>query len=223
MQDVETDTNFVADQPPLLRDVSSWHRWAKRTVDAVGSALALLLLSPVLAVIALAIRFRNGRPILYRWRVVGKDGIPFTSWKFRTMVADAEQQKQALLKFNEMRGPVFKMRDDPRITPLGRFLRRYSLDELPQFWSVLRGDMSLVGPRPPLVEEYERFAPWQKQKLSVIPGLTCLWQISGRSNIKDFDEWVRMDLQYIREWSLRGDFKIMMRTVLVVLGGRGAY
>jgi lipopolysaccharide/colanic/teichoic acid biosynthesis glycosyltransferase len=200
-----------------------WQVAAKRAIDIAGSLLALTLLMPVLAAIAVAIWWTEGRPILYRWRVVGKDGHPFVSWKFRTMVVNADQRKPDLQKHNEMQGPVFKMRADPRITTIGRFLRRYSLDELPQFFSVLKGDMSLVGPRPPLITEYERFEPWQKHKLDVTPGLTCLWQIDGRNEISDFDDWVKMDLQYIAEWSLIGDMKILARTALVVLFGKGAY
>jgi lipopolysaccharide/colanic/teichoic acid biosynthesis glycosyltransferase len=221
MEDVETAS--LVEQRTGLATADSWRLGVKRVIDIAGAGVALFVLSPLLGAIACAIRVTDGSPILYRWRVVGKGGVPFTSWKFRTMVADADRQKEILQKFNEMQGPVFKMRNDPRITPLGRLLRRYSLDELPQFWSVLKGDMSLVGPRPPLVTEYERFAPWQRQKLTVTPGLTCLWQISGRSDIKDFDDWVHMDLQYIRNWSLREDVRILLRTVYVVLGGRGAY
>jgi len=223
MQDVEANADCLERFSPLPRRTRSWQLLVKRMIDIVGSAVALILLSPLLAAIALAIWITAGRPILYIWRVVGKDGIGFTSWKFRTMVVDADRQKAALQQFNEMQGPVFKMRNDPRITSIGALLRRYSLDELPQFWSVLIGDMSLVGPRPPLVAEYERFTITQKQKLSVVPGLTCLWQIQGRSDVRDFDEWVAMDLQYIREWSLAGDLKIMLRTVLAVVAGRGAY
>jgi lipopolysaccharide/colanic/teichoic acid biosynthesis glycosyltransferase len=200
-----------------------WQRRVKRLFDVAGSATALVLLSPLLALVALLIVASDGRPILYRWRVVGRGGIPFISWKFRTMVRDADARKSELLGLNEMSGPVFKIREDPRITPLGRFLRRFSLDELPQLWSVLKGDMSLVGPRPPLVKEYDQFSEWQKQKLSVIPGITCLWQVSGRNEITDFDDWVRMDLQYIQEWSLVEDFKIMLRTVGAVFRRRGAY
>jgi lipopolysaccharide/colanic/teichoic acid biosynthesis glycosyltransferase len=221
MEDVETAG--LVDVSTGLACANSWQRSVKRVIDIVGAGFALLLLSPLLVAIWAAIRIKDGAPVLYRWKVVGKGGIPFTSWKFRTMVNDADRQKEALQKFNEMQGPVFKMRNDPRITPLGRLLRRYSLDELPQLWSVVRGDMSLVGPRPPLAFEYERFAPWQKQKLTVTPGLTCLWQISGRSDIRDFDAWVRMDLEYIRNWSLQEDAKILLRTVYVVFGGRGAY
>lgn len=205
------------------REQAPWKRRLKRWIDIAGSAAALVLVSPILALIAILVYLFDGRPVLYRWRVVGKNGSPFTSWKFRTMVPSADALKESLLVSNEMRGPVFKMRDDPRITPLGRKLRRYSLDELPQLWSVLKGDMSLVGPRPPLVSEYEQFSDWQKRKLSVTPGLTCLWQISGRNEINDFDDWVRMDLQYIQQWSIAEDFRIMLRTVEVVFRGRGAY
>lgn len=205
------------------REQAPWKRRLKRWIDIAGSAAALVLVSPILALIAILVYLFDGRPVLYRWRVVGKNGSPFTSWKFRTMVPRADALKESLLVSNEMRGPVFKMRDDPRITPLGRRLRRYSLDELPQLWSVLKGDMSLVGPRPPLVSEYEQFSDWQKRKLSVTPGLTCLWQISGRNEINDFDDWVRMDLQYIQQWSIAEDFRIMLRTVEVVFRGRGAY
>jgi len=197
--------------------------FCKRLVDIVVSGLLLILLSPVLGLVAFLVYALDGRPVLYRWRVVGKGGMPFASWKFRTMVRDADKLKPGLLDLNEMSGPVFKIRKDPRITPLGRLLRRFSLDELPQLWSVLKGDMSMVGPRPPLVKEYEQFSEWQRQKLSVTPGITCLWQVSGRNEITDFDDWIRMDLQYIAQWSIMQDFKIMIRTVGVVFRRRGAY
>jgi lipopolysaccharide/colanic/teichoic acid biosynthesis glycosyltransferase len=214
------DAECLVEPVPQRR---TWQVAAKRAIDIAGSLLALVLLSPVLLAIAVAIWWTEGRPILYRWRVVGKDGHPFVSWKFRTMVVNADHLKPDLEKHNEMQGPVFKMRVDPRITTIGRFLWRRSLDELPQFFSVLKGDMSLVGPRPPLITEYERFEPWQKHKLDVTPGLTCLWQIGGRNEISDFDEWVKKDLQYIAEWSLIGDLKILARTAVVVLFGKGAY
>ena len=148
-------------------------------------------------------------------------GIPFLSYKFRSMCKDADQRKAELLPKNEMSGPVFKVTDDPRVTPLGRFLRKYSLDELPQLWSVVKGDMSLVGPRPPLVTEYEQFTDFQKLKLAVKPGITCLWQVNGRNDVKDFDEWVRLDLEYIRNWSLRLDIKILLKTFGAVFAGTG--
>jgi len=195
----------------------------KRWLDITGAAIGLVLLSPVLAAIAFAIRIGSGRPILFRWKVVGLRGQPFTGYKFRTMVPEAEARRAALESNNEMTGPVFKMRDDPRVTRLGRLLRRLSLDELPQLWSVLKGDMSLVGPRPPLQEEWARFEPWQRRKLSVKPGITCLWQVSGRSDIRDFSEWVRLDLDYIERWTLWLDIKILFATGAVVARSRGAY
>ncbi len=198
-------------------------RWIKRGLDLVLGTILLIFAAPVMLVIGCVIWIRDGSPILYQWKVVGQNGKPFLSWKFRTMVRDADRRKQELMKFNEMQGPVFKMKEDPRITPSGRFLRKYSLDELPQLWSVVRGDMSLVGPRPPLVTEYEKYEPWQKRKLSVIPGLTCVWQVQGRADITDFNDWMRMDLEYIDNWSLLLDMKILLQTAAVVVRGRGAY
>lgn len=198
-------------------------RHVKRAMDLVAGTFLLMAASPVMLAVAATIWICEGRPIFYPWKVVGQHGQPLRSWKFRTMVRDADQRKQELQRHNEMLGPVFKMRDDPRITRSGRFLRKYSLDELPQLWSVVRGDLSLVGPRPPLVSEFEQFHPWQKRKLSVIPGLTCLWQVQGRADIANFDDWVRKDLEYIDHWSLALDLKILFQTVFVVLRGKGAY
>ena len=195
---------------------------AKRLMDVVVAVALLVLLAPLLAIVALLVQATSKGPVFYRWRVVGKNGRYFTGYKFRTMVDDADRLKQDLLTRNEMTGPVFKMEADPRITRCGRILRRFSLDELPQLWSVLRGDMSLVGPRPPLQEEYERFNAWQKQKLATRPGITCLWQVSGRNRIRDFDDWVRLDLEYIKNWSLWLDVKILFRTAIAVVSGRGA-
>ena len=200
----------------------AWQLALKRLLDIVLSGLLLLLLSPLLALIVLVVWITSGRPILYRWKVVGLGGRPFTGYKFRTMVKDADRLKAPLLTHNEMSGPVFKMKDDPRITPIGRVLRKFSLDEMPQLWSVLKGDMSIVGPRPPLQSEWVQFEEWQRRKLSVKPGGTCLWQISGRSDIKNFDEWVRMDLEYIDHWSLWLDIKIMLMSIPAFLLGKGA-
>ncbi len=194
----------------------------KRVMDLALAIVLLLVLSPFFLLIALAVRLTSSGPILYRWPVVGQGGRYFVGYKFRTMIEDADRLKSELLVNNEMRGPVFKMENDPRVTRVGRFLRRFSLDELPQLWSVLKGEMSLVGPRPPLQEEYEQFSDWQKQKLAVKPGITCLWQVSGRNRIRDFDEWVRLDLKYIQEWSLWLDIKIMFKTAIAVLSARGA-
>jgi exopolysaccharide biosynthesis polyprenyl glycosylphosphotransferase len=194
----------------------------KRVMDLALAIVLLLVLSPFFLLIALAVRLTSSGPILYRWPVVGQGGRYFVGYKFRTMIEDADRRKSELLVNNEMRGPVFKMENDPRVTRVGRFLRRFSLDELPQLWSVLKGEMSLVGPRPPLQEEYEQFSDWQKQKLAVKPGITCLWQVSGRNRIRDFDEWVRLDLKYIQEWSIWLDIKIMFKTAIAVISARGA-
>lgn len=193
----------------------------KRGLDVVVSAILLLLLSPVFLVVAIAVKASSAGPVFYRWKVVGRGGRPFTGYKFRSMVANADALRGGLAARNEMTGPVFKIANDPRITKVGALLRKYSVDELPQLYSVLTGKMSLVGPRPPLVTEFDRFNEYQKQKVSVKPGITCLWQVSGRNQISDFDEWVRLDLEYIRRWSVALDFTILMRTIGTVLSGSG--
>lgn len=171
--------------------------------------------------IGLLVKCTSHGPIFYKWHVLGMNGNPFTGYKFRTMMHDADAFKEELLSNNEMNGPVFKMREDPRITTFGKFLRKYSIDELPQLWSVLKGDMSLVGPRPAGPQEWEQYEEWQKRKLSVVPGITCLWQVSGRNKINDFDEWVKLDLEYIDNCSLWLDFKILIKTIPAVLKGTG--
>ena len=199
-----------------------WQNAMKRMVDMVGASLALLLLGPVMVVVALAIRRTSPGPILFRQQRSGLHGKPFTMLKFRSMTSDAEMRKAELEMFNEMGGPVFKMAQDPRITPLGRVLRRWSLDELPQLFNVMAGDMSLVGPRPLPVYEVQKFDdPAHRRRLSMKPGLTCLWQIRGRNKVSDFNEWVRLDLEYIDRWSLWLDIKILLATPLVVLQGSG--
>jgi exopolysaccharide biosynthesis polyprenyl glycosylphosphotransferase len=201
----------------------SWALLLKSAIDRAGAALGLLLGCPLLLSIALAIKLGSRGPILFKQQRGGKHGRPFTLYKFRSMDSDAELQREALAPLNEMEGPVFKLTEDPRVTPVGRFLRRTSLDELPQLWNVLRGDMSLVGPRPlPLYELEKLQSSAQRRRLSMKPGLTCLWQISGRSKIRSFEEWVRLDLQYIDHWSLTLDFSILLRTIPAVLRGNGA-
>jgi lipopolysaccharide/colanic/teichoic acid biosynthesis glycosyltransferase len=195
----------------------------KRLIDVVGAAIGLVALAPLFGLIALLVIADSGWPVFFRWNVVGRRGRYFTSQKFRTMAPDAERRQTEFSDQNEMSGPVFKMRHDPRVTRVGRMLRRYSLDELPQLWSVLTGDMSLVGPRPLRQHEFEVLTPAQRARFAVTPGLTCLWQISGRSDIRSFDEWVRLDLEYIERWSVWLDLRILLRTVVVVLHGRGAY
>jgi lipopolysaccharide/colanic/teichoic acid biosynthesis glycosyltransferase len=195
----------------------------KRLFDVVISSLLLVLLAPVFALVAAAIKLTTRHlPVFYPWRVIGYKGLPFTGYKFTTMIAGADGQREALLHWNEMSGPVFKIRHDPRTTPLGRFLRKYSLNELPQLWSVLKGDMSLVGPRPAFPHEVERYEPWHKRKLSIKPGITCLWQVGGRNAVSKFDDWVAMDLDYIDRWSLWLDMKILARTASAVVSGTGS-
>jgi lipopolysaccharide/colanic/teichoic acid biosynthesis glycosyltransferase len=215
-------------QPQTEDDLIISFRWqnpvlraSKRGLDIAVSAVLQVILMPLFIVLAAAIKLTSPGPVFYRWRVVGRDGRPFAGYKFRSMYEDADRRKAELERLNEMRGPVFKMRDDPRVTPLGRWLRKYSLDELPQLWSVLKGDLSLVGPRPPLQSEFEYFSAWQKQKVLVKPGLTCLWQVNGRNDISDLNRWVAMDLEYISKWSLWLDLKILMKTIPAVLGGKG--
>lgn len=174
-----------------------------------------------MVLIALLVKLTSDGPVFYNWKVVGENGRNFTSYKFRSMYQDADRLKDKLMKDNEMKGPVFKLTNDPRITPVGKALRKYSLDELPQLWSVMKGDMSMVGPRPPLQSEYEHFTDWQKKKLAVKPGITCLWQTCGRNDISDFDEWVKLDLEYIDNRSLLMDIKILLDTVKCVIRGTG--
>jgi exopolysaccharide biosynthesis polyprenyl glycosylphosphotransferase len=193
----------------------------KRALDVALSSLILLLALPIVVVVALAIRVTSSGTVLFRQTRCGLNGRRFTLYKFRTMTEDAEERLAELQHLNEMDGPVFKVRDDPRVTRLGRFLRRFSLDELPQLWNVLRGDMSLVGPRPPIPAEVARYERWQRRRLSMKPGLTCLWQVNGRNEL-DFGSWMELDLQYIDSWSLRLDLKILLKTIPVVLSGRGA-
>ncbi|MFP3942085.1 MAG: sugar transferase [Thermoanaerobaculia bacterium] len=195
---------------------------AKRALDVAISALLLFLALPVVGVVALAIKATSrGGTVLFRQTRCGLNGRSFTLYKFRTMVEDAEERRRELLHLNEMDGPVFKVRSDPRVTLLGRFLRKFSLDELPQLWNVLRGDMSLVGPRPPIPEEVSKYQRWQRRRLAMKPGLTCLWQISGRNEV-DFDRWMELDLEYIDSWTPSLDLKILWKTIPVVLSGRGA-
>ncbi len=193
----------------------------KRLLD-VAVSLALLGLSlPVIVLAAMAIKITSPGSVVYKQKRIGLNGRTFTLYKFRTMIEDAHQRLGEVSHLNEMTGPVFKAKDDPRITAVGKILRKFSLDELPQLWNVLKGDMSLVGPRPPIPEEVRSYHRWQRRRLSMKPGLTCLWQINGRNNV-DFDRWMQLDLQYIDNWSPSLDLKILLRTIPAVLSGRGA-
>ena len=195
---------------------------AKRAVDVGLAAFLGLVCLPFAAVIAVLIKVTSHGPVLFRQVRCGLNGRPFTFYKLRTMVQDAEERLGEVAHLNEHHGPVFKSAHDPRVTALGRLLRRFSLDEIPQLWNVLKGEMSLVGPRPPLPEEVARYEKWQRRRLSMKPGLTGLWQVSGRSDLPSFDQWMELDLAYIDNWSLALDFKILLRTIPTVLSGRGA-
>jgi exopolysaccharide biosynthesis polyprenyl glycosylphosphotransferase len=200
----------------------AWPAAAKRLMDFVLSALMLIPLAPLLLVVAALVKFTSPGPVLFRQTRVGLNKRKFTIYKFRTMIANAEQVQEQLLSMNEMNGPAFKITKDPRITTLGRILRKTSIDELPQLWNVLKGDMSLVGPRAMSMRDYRLFdQDWQRRRFSVKPGITCLWQVNGRSSIP-FEQWMELDIQYIDKWSLWLDLKILARTVPAVLRGTGA-
>lgn len=195
-------------------------RVLKRMLDVLASASALWILAPLLSVVTVLVKLTSPGPAFYRQLRVGQHGRLFHILKFRSMVSGAETLQKALETQNEQSGPVFKMRNDPRITPLGRLLRKFSIDELPQFINVLRGDMTLVGPRPPVPKEVAQYEPWQLRRLSVVPGLTCIWQVSGRNEIA-FKDWMYLDLRYIDNWSLGQDLSLLLKTVPTVVAGRG--
>jgi exopolysaccharide biosynthesis polyprenyl glycosylphosphotransferase len=196
--------------------------WLKRALDLTSATLGIVALLPLFLCVAAAIKLDSPGPVFYRQVRIGKDARKFRMLKFRSMRQDAECHITELLQSNEVTGPMFKIRRDPRVTRVGRFLRRYSLDELPQLVNVVLGDMSLVGPRPPLVSEVERYEEWELGRLRAVPGITGLWQVSGRTEVP-FDDMVRLDLHYIRNWSFALDVEILMRTLPAVLTTRGAY
>lgn len=205
---------FLTGEPAPLR------RGIKRIFDFAAALIGITLLSPVLVAIAVAIKLTDRGPVLFRQTRVGMNGRPFACLKFRSMCMNAGEKLAALQAQNEEDGPTFKMKDDPRITTIGKLLRKYSLDELPQLFNVLRGDMSLVGPRPPIPSEVEQYDWWQRRRLSVRPGITCIWQVWGRNQVP-FERWMEMDLQYIDNWSLMMDAKLLARTVGTVVKGTG--
>lgn len=195
----------------------------KRTIDCVASGAGLLALSPFFAALAISIKIESPGSVFFSQTRLGRAGMPFKCWKFRSMFVDAEQRKQALLAANEMEGgTTFKMKRDPRVTRIGRFIRKASIDELPQLWNVFIGDMSLVGPRPPVPQEVAKYSAYDRQRLLVKPGITCIWQVSGRSDIP-FEEQVGLDIQYIVGRSLRLDILLLLRTIPAVIFARGAY
>jgi len=209
----------------LIRVTSSFQRGfpylLKSLVDRTAALVLIVLTSPLLILISIVIKLSSKGPVFFKQKRCGLNGKRFLMYKFRTMIEDAESQKKYLISENEMDGAAFKIKDDPRITEVGKLLRKFSLDEAPQFFNVLWGDMSLVGPRPPLPEEVSQYKSWQRKRLSVKPGITCLWQINGRNEVS-FEDWMRMDLEYIKNWSLRLDFKILLKTLPAVISARGA-
>lgn len=221
---VKSGISYFGGMPLIHFEPPPGDRWElnlKRAIDVFVSAGLLLFLSPILLLIAVGILVFSGRPILFKQKRVGLNGRIFSIYKFRTMIKDAEDKLKELADRNEMDGPVFKMKDDPRVTTIGKFLRKFSLDELPQLWNVLRGDMSLVGPRPPVPGEVSMYERKDRRRLSMRPGLTCTWQVSGRNSVKKFEDWVKMDLEYIDNWSLGRDFLLLLKTIPVVLSGKG--
>lgn len=198
------------------------HLFIKRLFDICISAFIILLAAPIFTIVSVLIKLTSSGPVFFKQQRCSLYGRTFTIYKFRTMIKNAESTQGELLAYNEMNGPVFKMKNDPRVTKIGKFLRKFSIDELPQLLNVLKGDMSLVGPRPPIPSEVSNYEPWQRRRLSMRPGITCLWQVCGRNNITDFNEWMKLDLEYIDNWSLFLDYKILMKTIPTVLLGIGA-
>ncbi|HXV13317.1 MAG TPA: sugar transferase [Candidatus Krumholzibacteria bacterium] len=198
------------------------YAFAKRAFDLVVGCAILLLLVPVIPMVGLMIRMDSQGPVFYRQERVGKKGRPFKFYKFRSMRVDSDRLRAQLESSNEMTGPVFKMKNDPRVTAVGQFLRRSSLDEIPQIFNVLKGDMSIVGPRPALPGEVAKYEAWHRRRLDVKPGITCLWQVAGRSHV-GFDEWMRLDIEYMSRRSLRTDLGIFVKTIPAVIARRGAY
>lgn len=208
--------------PKAIKELSIANKRRKFFFDFFASSILLMLLTPLFMAIALGIKVTSKGPVFFRQKRVGFNGRIFWLYKFRSMYEDAESRKQELTALNEMQGPVFKIKNDPRVTFFGKFLRKTSLDELPQLFNVLTGDMSLVGPRPPLPEEVEKYEHKHRKRLSVKPGLTCIWQVSGRNQINDFNEWVDLDLQYIDNYSFWADIKLIARTIKTVITFKGA-
>lgn len=214
----EREQNIIITADDLHRPV---YEFVKRVFDVFCSALALVVLSPIFLATAIVVRTDGGRAF-YTQNRVGKNNTVFKMYKFRSMCENAENMQQELMQYNEMDGPVFKIRNDPRITKVGKFIRKYSIDELPQLLNILKGDMSIVGPRPPLVSEVEKYTPYQMQRLLVTPGLTCFWQAYGRSELS-FEDWMDMDMKYIQRRSFGMDISLIIRTIFAVIFKRGAY
>lgn len=218
LQGVEERGNIIITQKDLHKPV---YEFVKRIFDVICSALALVVLSPVFLITAIAVKTDGGK-VIYTQKRAGKNNVPFDMYKFRSMCANAENLQGELMEYNEMDGPVFKMKNDPRVTRVGGFIRKYSIDELPQLLNILKGDMSIVGPRPPLISEVKQYNEYQMQRLLIKPGLTCFWQAYGRSSLS-FHDWMDMDMKYIQRRCIKLDISLIIRTVFAVIFKRGAY
>ena len=201
--------------------INSRYKFIKRLIDIIISSLGLIILFPILLIVGIIIKLESKGPVFFSQKRVGINGKEFDMFKFRSMVVNAEELKQKLESKNEMSGPMFKMKDDPRVTKIGKFIRKTSIDELPQLLNVLKGEMSLVGPRPSLPNEVKEFEDWMMKRLEVKPGLTCYWQVMGRNNI-DFEEWMKLDIKYVNDRSIWIDIKLIFRTVFVLFGDKNA-
>ena len=199
-----------------------YYEFFKRSIDVICSIIGLISLSPIFLIVSILIRLESKGEIIFKQKRVGLNGEEFEIYKFRSMVANAEELKEKLAEENEMSGPMFKMKDDPRITKVGKFIRKTSIDELPQLINVVKGEMSLVGPRPSLPKEVAEFEEWMNERLLVKPGLTCYWQVSGRNNI-DFEDWMKLDIKYVRERNFWLDIKLILKTILVLFGDENAH
>lgn len=218
LQELEENGKIIITPEDLHKPV---YEFVKRIFDVICSAFALAALSPLFLITAAAVK-SDGGSVFYSQKRSGKNNEPFNMYKFRSMCPNADQLKDSLMQYNEMDGPVFKMKNDPRITKVGKFIRKYSIDELPQLWNVLKGDMSIVGPRPPLLNEVEQYNSYQMQRLLIKPGLTCFWQAYGRSSLS-FHDWIDMDMKYIKRRNLGLDIFLVIKTVFAVIFKRGAY
>ncbi|MBD7916610.1 exopolysaccharide biosynthesis polyprenyl glycosylphosphotransferase [Clostridium sp. Sa3CUN1] len=206
----------------ITKDEKIIYMFFKRVLDILCSIIGLIILSPIILIVAIFIKLESKGPIIFLQKRVGLNGKEFNMYKFRSMVKNAEELKEKLAKQNEMSGPMFKIKDDPRVTKVGKFIRKTSIDELPQLINVLKGEMSLVGPRPSLPKEVAKFEKWMLKRLDVKPGLTCYWQVSGRNNI-DFEDWMKLDLKYVEDRSFLLDLKLIFKTFLVLLGDKNAF
>lgn len=205
----------------VITDITIGYKFFKRVIDVVCSLVGLLVLSPVLIIVSILIKLESDGPIIFSQDRIGYMGQKFKMYKFRSMVVNAEELKKKLSEQNEMSGPMFKMKNDPRVTKVGKFIRKTSIDELPQLINILKGEMSLVGPRPSLPKEVKEFEPWMMERLEVKPGLTCYWQVSGRNSI-NFEDWMKLDIKYVRERSFWGDIKLILQTIFVLFGDKNA-